>query len=157
VYGVRRIPEHGIVDERLWYYTTTGAFSPSRDRGLVPGAACEGEGSVRLRRVCGDLGRVGFEGCVDDHWIDPCGLTDAFLAHRPVPDAPWRIGHFMRSVPPGYPQSIAAGRPMMNDPALDAAFERTLLRVRAPLLRPDRLTLILLHPLGGPMVPSPAP
>ena len=26
------------------------------------------------------LGRIAFEGCAGDHWIDPCGLTDSFLA-----------------------------------------------------------------------------
>ena len=143
------LPANGIVDERLWYYTRTGAFSANREQGLTPGARCDGDGIVGLRTVCGGLGRVGFEGCWDDHWIDPCGLTDAFISHQPIPEAAaWRIGHFMRAVPQGYQASVFNGRPMMNDPELDARFERTLLRVRAPLLDSDRLGLILMDPLG---------
>ena len=55
----------------------------------------------------------------------------------------------MRAVPAGYGRSVAAGRPLMNDPVLDAAFEQTRLRVQAPLFEPARLWLILLHPFGG--------
>ncbi len=140
------MPAHGIVDERLWYYTRAGAFSVHRDNGLVPRSACTpaAEPRVIVRNVCGGLGRTAFEGCADDHWIDPCGLSDAFLARRPLPDgAVWRIGHFPRAIPRGYRQSVIEGRPRMNDASLDAAFEQTLLETRAPVWAPERLVHLL--------------
>lgn len=145
-----RLPADGIVDERLWYYTETGALSPARSSGLVPRAACAGRGAVRLAPACGGLGRRGFESCAGDHWIDSCGLTDAFLARRPIPDVEvWRIGHFQRAVPPGYVVSVRAGRPLMRDPALDAAFDRVRLLVRAPLFSSDRLRAIFSDSASG--------
>ena len=152
--GGAGIPPHGVVDERLWYYDRAGVLSTHRERGIEPASACEDPaglgGAVRIRSLCGGLGRAGFEGCPGDHWVDPCGLTDAFLARQPVPEgARWRIGHFPRAVPEGYGQSVARGRSVMGDPVLDAAFERTRLRVRAPLFDGARLRLIGAHPLGG--------
>ncbi len=142
-----QMPTHGVVDERLWYYTRSGALSAYREDGLEPGAACKGEPRVLVRRVCGGLGRIAFEGCADDHWIDPCGLSDAFLARRPIPEnATWRIGHFMRAVPEGYGQSVAEGRGVMREPELNVEFDRVMLRVRGPVFGGERLREILMHP-----------
>jgi len=64
---------------------------------------------------CGGLGEGGILAGPSAHYVDPCGLTDAFLASLPyaASDFSWRPGHFNRFIPAGYIEAIAA-----NDPSL---------------------------------------
>jgi len=51
------------------------------------------------------------------HWIDTCALTDRFLADLPSGGSDWRVGHFKREVPPGYPLAVLANDPgQVEDP-----------------------------------------
>jgi hypothetical protein len=67
---------------------------------------------VRTSRVivqCGGLGARGILGGPSVHIIDPCGLTDPFLASIPYRsrDFEWRAGHFHREIPEGYIEAVA--------------------------------------------------
>jgi len=60
--------------------------------------------------MCGFLGTIGIVTGPTTHLVDPCALTDRYLAGRPyVPAEPfaWKPGHFNRAVPDGYLDAIA--------------------------------------------------
>lgn len=65
--------------------------------------------------ACGGLGSSAISTGPFVHWIDPCGLTDAFLAGRPFSSADlhWRMGHFERSLPEGYVEAVRRGDPSL--------------------------------------------
>lgn len=77
--------------------------------------------------------------------IDPLGLGDPFLARLPAKGSvtgTWRIGHFDRAVPKGYPESILQGRDRLADPAYARLYADLDLATRAPLGAPGRLAAI---------------
>jgi arabinofuranosyltransferase len=74
--------------------------------------------------TCGGLGTDGISTGPGAHWIDPCGLTDPFIASIPFSarDFNWRIGHFVRVIPKNYIAAVEAS---------DVAFiEDEILRAR---------------------------
>lgn len=77
---------------------------------------------------CGGLGEIGIASGPSTHIIDPCGLSDAYLAEIPYVsrDFDWRIGHFERLVPIGYLEAVR-----FNDATLveDEGLRELLIRV----------------------------
>ena len=68
---------------------------------------------------CGFLGTIGMATGPITHLIDPCALTDRFLAAKPFTAEPfaWKPGHFERQVPAGYVEAIQANDPtLLEDP-----------------------------------------
>jgi len=65
--------------------------------------------------ICGGLGERGILSGPSVHLVDPCGLTDPFLASIPflASNYDWRAGHFAREVPAQYIEAIR-----MRDPGL---------------------------------------
>jgi arabinofuranosyltransferase len=61
--------------------------------------------------TCGGLGRAGLERGPSVHLIDSCALTDPLLARIPYVERAfnWRVGHYPRDIPDGYPEAIATG------------------------------------------------
>lgn len=76
---------------------------------------------VEVGVFCGFLGTVGIVTGPATHLIDECALTDRYLARRPyISQGPysWKMGHFVRDVPPGYVEAIAKNdASQMKDPA----------------------------------------
>lgn len=133
---------HGISDERgfymtyrqgLWQYLSDGVHAPAQTPNerdplsslSVPLSGLQWVasrwnsqqvepmvGSKRVGLMCGSLGRVGIYTGPSAHWIDPCGLTDRFVAslkYTPNEGEQWRIGHFSRELPTGYVDAVATG------------------------------------------------
>lgn len=63
---------------------------------------------------CGGLGARSILAGPTVHYVDPCALTDAYLAAQPFTPEKfnWRTGHFARSIPEGYVEAI-----QLNDPS----------------------------------------
>ena len=63
--------------------------------------------------LCGGLGGAGIISGPTQHIIDSCGLTDRFIAETPFTSSngKWRIGHFQRLLPDGYPEAIEYADP----------------------------------------------
>ena len=63
--------------------------------------------------ICGRLGERGIMGGPSLHLVDPCGLTDPFLASLPFESQgfDWRAGHFERALPDGYLKAIRSNDP----------------------------------------------
>lgn len=82
---------------------------------------------------CGGLGEGGVLSGPTAHYVDPCGLSDAFLASLPyfARDFDWRPGHFDRFIPAGYLEAIAAGDPnLVEDEILRDRLIRIWDRIR---------------------------
>ena len=82
---------------------------------------------------CGGLGEGGILAGPGAHYVDPCGLSDAFLASLPyfARDFAWRPGHFNRFIPAGYLDAIAEGDPnLVEDEVLREQLIRTWERIR---------------------------
>ena len=81
--------------------------------------------------ICGGLGERSILSGPSVHFIDPCGLTDPFLASIPflASDFDWRAGHFVREVPNGYFDAVRIGDPQQLEnqdlrPQLEAMWRR---------------------------------
>lgn len=132
---------HGIQDERRFYWKNFGLFSPQRE---IPQAgrfsrALQRQGRTRpIVLGAGMAGGIPFVAGPAFHFVDPW-LCDPLLMRLPVLDpGHWRIGHFTRGMPAGYPESIAFGDNRLTHPGL-ARFYTTLRAVlRAPLGSDER-------------------
>lgn len=135
---------HGINNEREYYSPSTGLFSdPARRFRLHPAglqSAVVDEygrmipyvmGAIDEPGTCAPLaldrfaangvGLLGYCSGPGVTIIDTMALTDPLLARLPIADpAHWRIGHFLRAIPPGYWQAIRTGDTSGMDPALAA-------------------------------------
>lgn len=89
--------------------------------------------STQYGIACGGLGSLGLSTGPEIHWIDPCGLTDSFLASLPYSayNLHWRPGHFERALPSGYLQALQQGNPSyLEDPKLREQLRTIWERVR---------------------------
>ena len=78
--------------------------------------------------ICGGLGERGILSGPSVHFIDPCGLTDPFLASIPflASDFDWRAGHFEREIPNGYLDAVGQRDPqLLENEELRAQLEAT--------------------------------
>ncbi len=131
-----------IADERAYYTPNTGLFTdrvphPWAEQGLVLRA----EGPAVVEH--GNVGFLGYYAGPAVHIIDRNGLTDPLLARLPVRDpAGWRIGHFRRSVPAGYAETLRGGVNVIADANLAAYYEPLRLVTRGPLWDRARLSTV---------------
>jgi arabinofuranosyltransferase len=135
----------GISDERGFYYPRRGLLAPAAERTLLPGSACGAEAErVVVRTVCGELGFEGFTGCRELFLADRCALSDPLLARMPMIDPThWRVGHYFRRVPRGYPDTLLGGENVIVDPAIRALYDDIRAVTRGPLLARGRLGAIV--------------
>jgi len=141
------IRPNGVADERRYYFAQTGLVYHQRYR-QVPFNHAWGMTGKRMRgapsqsvQVFNAIGFSGFAAGPDIHIVDQHALSDAFLARLPS-TRPWRIGHFVRELPPGYLDSVASGRNQLVDPAQRALYDDLQKVIRGPLLAPGRLAAI---------------
>ncbi len=143
----------GIADEREVYYPTTGllaetATTKPTHEWAEKGRALRAEppGVVVMENV----GFFGYFAGPEHHIIDPFALPDALLAHLPAIGArmAWRVGHYARSLPPGYVESVESGRNLIADPGLAEYYERLLLVTRGNIFSRKRLAEIVRFNLG---------
>lgn len=117
------ITSEGIADERAHYLPMTGLWTVVAHSGQPQISwAAEGKAlrdSPQRLAVRHAVGFLGYYAGPEVHIVDTMALSDAFLARLPVADTTrWRIGHFSRSLPRGYLESLATGRVALEDPGL---------------------------------------
>lgn len=146
----------GVADERGWYCPSTGLIRVLANydtivaRGLpVPPDAGAIEGAAELRRgtrliVTSQMGYFGYFAGPTVHIVDPWSLGDPLLARLPFrPTGPWRVGHYERSLPAGYLDSLRADENLETDPAIARLYDDVRLITRGPLFTSERLAAIL--------------
>ena len=127
-YGNKERPKENywmdVCDERAFYYQNFGllnqirysrlAYAPSVIIGKELREKADKVGSLIIVR-----GQVGFSGYFAGpkvHIVDYCALSDPLLARLPpIKTSKWRIGHFRRSIPPGYLETLKTGQMQIND------------------------------------------
>lgn len=113
------IPPSGIADERGFYLKTNSLLNYLRD---TPTSHDFAKAGIELSQVAKDeksrsvtivtaMGMRGFYAGPHVTVIDLFALGDALLARIPVVknEATWRIGHFIRPIPEGYPEFHQTG------------------------------------------------
>jgi arabinofuranosyltransferase len=121
----------GVADERLAW------FGGKPQQGLVIsgirnteiGSPFAGRSWVytKLREASfhGAIGKVGYQDGPDIYQSDPYALVDPLLARLPARDPlGWRIGHFKRNIPAGYPETLKDGTLQIADPDLALYYEK---------------------------------
>jgi arabinofuranosyltransferase len=138
------VRETGISDERAYYYQHTGLLPVLAGldgvRPVPPyRLSLSGRALAEQKRTFVDadeLGFLGYFGGPDLYIMDVFALCDPLLARLPFEVAPggvWRVGHYERKVPQGYPETLQSGKNQIADPALAAYYDRLSLVVRGPL------------------------
>jgi arabinofuranosyltransferase len=102
---------HGVLDERRFYYPFSGLLTvlggtsePAKHPWAAGGLQARGLPGVIMFQAVGLLGYHAGPGV---YVIDPVALVDPLLARLPA-EPHWRIGHFQRTVPDGYGDSLRA-------------------------------------------------
>ncbi|MCE5228168.1 hypothetical protein LLG95_01045 [bacterium] len=96
------------------------------------------------------IGFLGFAAGPDKFIVDPLGLGDALLAHIPADPIRfyWKSGHFARTIPDGYMESIEKNTNAIKDPKLHEYYGIIREITRGPLFSMHRMKLILNMNLG---------
>lgn len=136
--------DDGIADERGFYYRGTGLLratwggeNPSFEWAVQGRALRERPAQVLPVQA---VGMIGFFGGPRVHIIDLYALGDPLLARLP-PNyvSRWRIGHFERSLPCGYQETLASGQNRIQNTHLAVYYEKIRLVTRGPLFERQRL------------------
>lgn len=140
-----KFPDHGIVDERRFYYPARGLLSTERidpAAGEASQTILAGGWSGTFVAECWNAGVLGFEAGRKVHLVDR-HILDPLLMRLPmVPTTKWRVGHLPRAIPEGYLESLACGRNRIVHPGLHAYYEDLRTTIRAPLFDVDRLAAV---------------
>ena len=143
--------EHGIQDERRFYYSELGLFSPKRQipvAGRFSRALAKQGHRGKIVLGSGTAGGIPFIAGEQFHFID-MWLCDPLLMRLPVIDPNnWRIGHFTRGLPEGYPQSIAFGENRLTHTGLKEFYDSLRTVTRAEPNDPDRWEALMALLLG---------
>jgi arabinofuranosyltransferase len=138
------IPEHGIANERGFYYSTLGLRPTLEHRSwfrhpwLHDGLAVQGETGLYTR---GTVGMAPFAAGADVRWIDPFALVDPFLARLPARSGA-RVGHYERAFPPGYLESEISGQNRLRDAKLRALYDDVVVVTRGRLFSTVRFVAL---------------
>lgn len=155
-----RVGEHGIADERAFYFHSTGLINVLIDRETIQRVnlpvpphtwAMQGRRFAKSRRGEVEVhSSIGFYGYFAENKlvVDNCALTDAFLARIPTCSS-FRIGHCKRAIPDGYLESLLSGHNLVADPALARTYARVSAIASGPLFTAERWRAILCFNLGA--------
>lgn len=144
----------GIADERRVYCPDTGLLRALEGRPMPAHKWAQRGRHRRVKaptvEVTGSIGFVGFFAGPKQVTIDLSALADPLLARLPPVSARggWRVGHFVRTLPPGYRESVRTGQNKIRDKDLAEYYDRLCLVTRGRLLDPARLLEIVRFNLG---------
>jgi len=163
----------GIVDERGVHYPATGFVPVLRGVRFTDHMWAHEPMGVPVVWAVGAIGILGFTSGPGLHAIDPLALGDPLLARLPVaPGTAWRIGHFERTLPAGYEDTLknclrrvfpsGVIKPpgggclpfwdevnRFQDPRLAGAYRELMLITQGPLTDRARLATIVRWNVGG--------
>jgi arabinofuranosyltransferase len=129
---MREVVDHrGIADERGFIFQQSGLLPVLQRLRLEPAPtwarralAVRATGSTFA--IFGNIGFYGFYVGPQQYILDPYGLADPLLSKLPVSPLEltyWRIGHFERTVPAGYPETIQSGKNQIEDPRIAKLYD----------------------------------
>jgi arabinofuranosyltransferase len=138
-------PPSGIVDERRYYFPRTGVITrqgirtaPDYEQWVL--ATLRAQHPTTL--VWNTVGMPGYVLGRGYHIIDPLALGDPLLARLPARPR-WRIGHYERTLPDGYFESVLTDSNRIEDPAIAAYYDTIREVTRGPLFTKRRWKAIV--------------
>lgn len=145
-YSAASIPNHGVSDERGFFYQATGLLQNWGKQESLPAhpwarqglTARSGSETVAVRA---SIGFFGYYAGGNLRIIDPYALSDPLLARLPALPY-WRVGHYQRLLPDGYRDSVEHGKNLLRDPMLSRLYDRLTVVTQGPLLSMERLRAI---------------
>lgn len=147
-YGGASVNEHGIIDERGFYYQGTGLIA-DKDRKNTHLWAAEGrrwgDASQRVF-VAGVIGMRGYYAGPDVHIIDYNALADPLLSHL-VGEG--RVGHYARRLPAGYVTTIETGENHIKSEGVHRFYDKVVLVTTGDVWSADRISAIVRMNLGA--------
>lgn len=143
--------QYGIANEKYFYFSGTGwvnhfKYNFEQDTAAKGREARRNGVSPVAQNMIGFFGYAAGPGI---YIIDTHALADPLRARLPV-IGPARVGHYERTMPLGYAETIASGftENHIIEPHLNLYYERLSLVIHGDLFAPGRLNEILLFNLG---------
>jgi len=147
----------GVADERGYYFGDLSLYwyirADQENKGFPDNNwAREGydfkESSDDIK-IKHSIGLFGYHSGIEKIIIDSFALSDPLLARIPV-SGPWRIGHFRRTIPDGYIDSIISGNEVIDDPQINEYYKKLkVVTQNEELFSLERLKTIILFNLGA--------
>jgi arabinofuranosyltransferase len=146
------LSHHGVCDERRCYYPATGllpqlyaqhgaAWEP---HGWIANELVPLQSEVQSGHRVALVHMAGVSRYItpaDVHIVDRYGLADALLARLPAkPDS--RVGHYERSIPDGYFETIETGVSRIANPNVSCYYQRLRLVIAGPIWNAERFATI---------------
>ena len=138
-------PPSGIVDERRYYFPRTALVTrhglrtgPEHEAWVLASLLAQHPTTV----VWNTVGMPGYALGRGRHFIDRLGLGDPLLARLPATRR-WRIGHYERTLPEGYFESVLTDSNQLADPGLAAYYDVIREVTRGPLFTVRRWQAIV--------------
>jgi arabinofuranosyltransferase len=138
-----RYPVHGVDDVRGIYYQELGLISSFLVREKSAFISKWSLTEPRVEVACGNMGFQSLSAGPSVHLIDLCALSDPLLARLPTIQGPWHIGHFYRSLPAGYFESVVKNKNLVADPTVHALYDSLRLITRDTLFSRSRIQEII--------------
>ena len=137
------IRSSGIADERGFYYGRAAVLSTERTLPMPKSVRSPTRRAKNLRhrevREIPIIGAMGFTFGPDIHVLDPMALSDPLLARLPAfYDPKWRVGHYMRTIPIGYEESLRNGDNRLSRSELRVYYDHLRSVTRDPLFSGTR-------------------
>ena len=152
-----QVIEMGIADERGFYFDELSLVQyciRNREDNFFPehrwakSGYKEKESQYRVI-VTRNVGMFGYYSGIEKIIIDPLALTDPLLARLPV-TGKWRIGHFVRTVPDGYIDSLMNGNESIVNPQVNEFYKKLrIVTQNEELFTLERLKTIALFNVGA--------
>lgn len=141
------VNDQKISNERRYYAWSTGLLRIDRQSGrpahpyAEDGMAARQAGPAVTRRIT--VGMFGYYAGPQVHVVDELALGDALLARLPARRVDqWRIGHFQRTLPAGYLESLRSHNNQLADADLAKYYDALLLVIQGDLFDSQRLAAI---------------
>jgi arabinofuranosyltransferase len=146
--------DKGIIDERAFYYQQTGLLNLEKGKEnpnhlwYKQGLSIKKQGITPYVR--GTVGFFGWAVGPKIHIIDYFALCDPLAARLPNDSKiRWRIGHFGRTLPIGYVETLKVGKNLIKDKSIAEYYDYLSLITRGSLWSRKRLLTILKMNLGS--------
>jgi arabinofuranosyltransferase len=145
----------GIADERGGYYPDAGLLPVLTRQNMEPphGWALAGK-AARATKVdlvaFGTPGFYGFYAGPAVHIVDYYGLGDPLIARLPIYDpVKWQVGHYARSIPKGYIESLQSGTNMIENSKVRQLYDSATILTKDPIWSVRRFREIWKANTGG--------
>ena len=142
---------NGVSDQRLHYFGNErkGQYNSLVENGFrkpVLGSKFAGTEwqftGFQSVYVADALGKPGYGKGPNIYVIDNYALADPLLARLPA-QSDWEIGHFVRTIPEGYLETLETGENVIADPSLALYYSKLNYVISAPLFDWERIMEVL--------------